>query len=262
MLNTTIEGVKDFQACELLYQFRHRDSELEVLHARDLLARRFENTLRRTASFFFWKRQDGIIPSYNSLLRRWERLWYPSSMDAYDVAVEQHEVNAGNMSSYATTAAVAILRFYEVFSSPDLGAPIAIDQPFTLTLGKEMRIEGRYDLVLRRGSEHRVVLWSATPKRPPSNWFTFDFAAQRLAYEDRRGREWERINITYSLYDLAGCNSKELVVEPSADDVACLLYWARRLHDTELYVPRRGLTTYCRTCPFDRSCREWSKWPR
>jgi len=251
VLTVGVEGIKDFQVCELYYQLRHRDKELEVLSSRDLMIRRFEATLRRVASFFFWKRQDGIIPSYSALLRRWERLWFPGDMDAYDIAVEQHEVARGNMASFTTTAAVAIMRFHEVFAADGLGDPIAIDQPFILPVGKELRIEGRYDLVLRQGNEHRVVMFTSAPRRPPLSWFTMDFAAQRLSYENKRDREWRDINVSYSLYDLAGCNSKEL------------LYWARLLQDkNDVFVPRRGFTTYCKTCPFDSTCRDWRKWPR
>jgi hypothetical protein len=261
VLNLTVTAVRDMMACELYFQLRHLEKESEPVDQRTILARRFENTMRRVASYYFFQRQQGFTPSYNALLKRWERVWFPKKYDAYDIAVEQHAGTMGNYSSYTSLAAVALLRFVDDFGTPESGDPIAIDEPFIAPVAPELRLEGRFDLVLRKAREHHVVVWTMA-RKPDVSHHGIDFAAQRFAYERARGRDWKDVTITYWLYSLSSAHTGLLAAEPGADDVAQLLYWARRAGETETYVPRRGYTTYCKNCVFDSICRDWKKWPR
>jgi hypothetical protein len=261
MLALTVSSIRDLMACELFFQLRHLEKEHVPTAYKTILAARFENTMHRIATFFFYKRQQGQTPSYSVLLSRWEKIWFPKNYDAYDLAVEQHSTVSGNYASYTSLAAVALLRFYEDFTDPLAGDPIAIDEPFVVPLGQDFRLEGSFDLVLRRGNEHHVILWTMS-RQPNLNHNVLDFAAQRLAYERGRGRDWKDVNVSYGLYSLSSAHSGIIEADPNADDVAALLYWARKAHESETFVPRRGFTTYCRGCVFDDQCAAWKKWPR
>jgi hypothetical protein len=123
-------------------------------------------------------------------------------------------------------------------------------------------MEGKFDLVLRRRYEHRVVQWWSRPRMPSIDQMLMDFAAVKHAYEWDRSSDWQEVNITYWIYNLASPTSALTKIDVSADDVAAYLYWVRRIRDSEVYVPRRGLTVMCRGCPFDSACASWKKWPR
>src|SRR3954469_24970284 len=113
MILVSSKSILDYQTCARLYDYRHNDQLYEITPKRELLADRFENTLKRVLSFFFYKRQGGITPSYSALLSRWERLWFPKDMSSYDLVIEQHESAYGNMASYSNEAAAALLQFYD-----------------------------------------------------------------------------------------------------------------------------------------------------
>ena len=76
MKELTIEAIKDYQTCALLYSYRHDQKLPETIMSRDLITARFENTLKSVINYFFYKKQGGIVPSYASLLNRWEKLWF------------------------------------------------------------------------------------------------------------------------------------------------------------------------------------------
>jgi hypothetical protein len=225
------------------------------------MQQRYDESLRKVAAFFFYRRQSGLTPSYNTLLKRWEKMWFPKDMDAYDIVVEQHS-SMGNYASYASAAAMALLRFYEVFTEPTLGDPIGIDQAFLVTMDRDVRFNGTFDLILSRRDDHRVINWWTKTRMPPVDQMMTGFAGMKYAYEWDRGRDWHGISVTYWLYNLASPTASLTRVDVTNDDVAAFTYWARRARDTETFVPRRGLSTYCRGCPFDEICRSWRKWPR
>ena len=91
MGNISVNSIKDFQMCERLYDYRHKQNIPEKIYARDIHTEKFESTIRGIMCFFFFKKQGGIIPSYASLLNRWEKNWFPKNTNSYDIVTEQHE---------------------------------------------------------------------------------------------------------------------------------------------------------------------------
>jgi hypothetical protein len=260
MLTLNAGAVRDYQACELFYELRHLHHEREPIDGRSMMQSRYDDALRKVAAFFFYRRQQGLTPSYNQLLKRWEKLWFPKDMDAYDIAVAQH-ASMGNYASYASGAAMALLRFYEQFAQP-VGDPVGIDQAFLVSIDRDVRLEGKYDLILKRRYEHRVIMWWTKTRLPSTDQLLMDFSALKYAYEWDRGRDWHGVSVSYWIYNLATPTSTLTKIDVSGDDVAAFTYWVRRARDTDAFVPRRGLSTYCRGCPFDELCRGWKKWPR
>lgn len=254
MLTVNADSIRDYQVCSFYYQQKYlSDSQIGVF-AREQLADKFEQTLKRVVSFFFYKRQGGIVPSYNALLNRWEKLWFPKGTTSYDISIEIHESAHKNLASYSNTAAAALLQFYKDFIDYQ-GDPIMIDEKFLIPINEEMRLEGVFDLVLRKRKTFQVIRWSAKTKRPPVESLTYDFAAQKLAYEYRN--ETKRPT-EYLFYDLGSSHPGGVSMQPIDDDVKALLFWAHEAQKTENYVPRRGFTTYCRGCAYDRACRNFS----
>jgi CRISPR/Cas system-associated exonuclease Cas4 (RecB family) len=48
----------------------------------------------------------------------------------------------------------------------------------------------------------------------------------------------------------------------SSEDIDSLEYWCDTIYTKETYVPRRGLTSYCKKCPFDDQCKNWKFQPK
>lgn len=254
----TANSIKDYQICSLLYEYRHVNSLHEPIQGRDLLSKRYEDTLKKVVSFFFYKKQSGNTPSYNSILNRWEKLWFPKEMTAYDIAVDQHESWHGNLVSYNTDAAVALLKFHEDFSDCDW-EPLLIDEKFLVALSRQVRLAGVFDLVLRKGKNFKVVKYSGRLRRPTISSLLVDFAILRFAFEERNET---KKNADYFLYDIGSSKPGFVKANPTQKDLNALKYWACDLAESKLYVPRRGLTAYCKGCPFDKPCSNWNDYTK
>ena len=257
MRTLSVDAVKDYEVCELFYEYRYEHQEHEPILGREILAQRFENTLKRVASFFFYKKQGKATPSYNALLNRWQKLWFPEGTSAYEVATEQHETAHGNIASYSNAAAAALLQFHEDFADSDAEA-IMIDEKFLIPMGRDLRLEGVIDLVLRHKGRYKVIRWSARQRRPTTASLSLEFAALKMAFEYRNESNKKA---TYALYDLASTRPGLVPMYPSEDDVNALTFWSKHIDENKLYVPRRGFTTYCRGCVFDEQCAKWDRWP-
>lgn len=252
----TVESIKDFQVCELYYKYKYRDQIEVPIYSRELMVEKFHNTLKRVASFFFYKKQAESVPSYNAILNRWEKLWFPKNITAYDMAVEQHEITRNNMASYSNIAAASLERFHQDFSI-DKADPIMIDQAYTITLDDQSRLIGNIDLVLRHQDRYRVMKWVGSRKKDA---LSLDLAAMKFAFEYRH--DVVPGNVEYVCYNITSAHSPYVdVPQPTSADVNALLYWAQEVVSTDTFVPRRGFTAYCKNCPFDRPCFEFDEWP-
>jgi len=257
VLTLSVDAIRDFQVCELYYKYKYEEERHIPIRSRDLMIEKFENTLKKVASFFFYKKQAGTVPSYTAILNRWEKLWFPKNMTAYDMAVQQHEAAHANLASYSNAAAASLERFHNEFADSQ-AVPIMIDEPYVVPIRNDLRIEGSLDLVLRYEDEYHIFKWVDKNKRKVDS-LMLDIGAMRLAFEYRN--EFPR-RATYWCYDLSTSNNPYFDIEqPTKADMNALIYWARGIADADVFVPRRSFTTYCKTCPFDKPCAEFSEWP-
>lgn len=254
MKTLTIEGLKDFQTCALLHKYRHLDDQPEAISARELLGRRYHETMKLVTSFFFYKKQSGQVPSYSALLNRWERLWFPKGMETWDLLVESQQTMHGNLASFTTSAAAGLLKLYEEFSEDD-DDPIMINEKFSVPIEKNVKLEGEFDLVLRNSkTKHfRVVQWTGkgATKITPIDW-----AALKYAFDYRN--EGKFAEATYHSYAFNGLSSPWNLIAVEDEDITALKYWVSDYDSTDHFVPRRGLTYYCKKCPFDTPCSKFS----
>jgi len=146
MSDITVNGLKDFQICERLYDYRHVEKVAEKIYSRDIYTNKFENTIKNIIYFFFFKKQSGIVPSYSALLNRWEKMWFPKGITSYDIVTEQHETAYGNMSSLTSKAAAALLMFYEKYSDSNY-IPIAIADDYFIPGKNGNNISDIFDVI-------------------------------------------------------------------------------------------------------------------
>jgi hypothetical protein len=141
----SVQSLKDFQLCERLFDYRHQQKLPEKIYARDIHTEKFESTIKSIMYFFFFKKQGGIIPSYSSLLNRWEKIWFPKNTNSYDIVTEQHETAYGNTASLTSKAAGILLGFHETYSeSPYI--PVAISEEYNMPIGN-LNLQDTFDII-------------------------------------------------------------------------------------------------------------------
>lgn len=247
--------------CSLLYQYRYKDDlkKEEYLHPRVRNQIRFEETIKKVVSFFFFKKQAYSEPSYQALLNRWQRLWFGKDRTIGDLVTLQNEVMWDSQTSFTTQAALALMDFYSDFSDKIDLQVLLCNEDFSVPLDRDITLDGNFDLVLRERvngrSIYHIYKWSGFHKRPASGFWDFDFAA--LDYAFRYRNDFKPLDVRYYIWDFG--SSKPGVVEFTVSDemINFMKFWAESLHETEVFVPRRGLTSHCRQCYFDEPCSKW-----
>lgn len=255
MQKVTSKQLKDFQICARLYDYRHIDQIPERISGRDLYSQRFENTLKSVVNFYFYKKQSGSAPSYSSLLNRWEKLWYPKNTTAQDIAQEQHESAYGNNASLTTKAAAALLGVVENFSDTAI-IPMAIDEDFFVSINNPVTLYDSFDLIYSLNGTTYVVKWVFNAKFKKEYLYTTDFAILNVAYLNRYG---QKINNTkFGYYDLLNSKNNFTQFETKKEDIEVLKAWCDQLKEEKFFLPKRGMISYCSSCPFDSQCAKWT----
>ena len=259
MKQLTVEAIKDYQTCALLYNYRHEEKLIETIHSRELFSTKFENTLKSVINYFFYKKQGGFTPSYSSLLNRWEKLWFSKDTTAYDIIHEQHESFYGNTASLTSKAAAALLDFYNQFSE-DNAVPMAIDQPFYVPVGNSVKIQSNFDLILYKYNQYYVYKWVFNFRTSHTSLYQIDFSVLSEAFRHKFPQKALKVHFGY--YDILAASQKFIEYEVNEEDAKALKYWCSTIEEDDKYVPRRGLTSYCKKCPFDKPCSKWKDWEK
>jgi CRISPR/Cas system-associated exonuclease Cas4 (RecB family) len=253
----TPKGLKDFQTCALLYKYRHEDQLLEKIQSRDLVAERFENTIKEIVYYFFYKKQGGYAPSYSSLLNRWEKLWFSEDVSHYDIITEKHESAYGNNASLTTKAAAILLSFHKNFSDQDF-IPISINDECVVPVGRTAKLKYVFDVILAKGKKYYVIKFLFNYKTSHQHMYEVDFAAMKHAYSFKNPTKVKETRFGYIDFAQPKIFFEEYDVDD--EDVMALEFWTEEIVNEEAFVPRRGLTWYCKKCPYDKPCSKWKGW--
>jgi hypothetical protein len=256
MIKTNPKGLKDFQTCALLYELRHKEQTPETILGRDLMTEKFENTIKKVINYFLHKKQSGFTPSYSALLNRWQKEWFSEDTSIQDIITDKHETVYGNMSSLTSKAAASLLSFYEYFSDPEI-IPIGISEQYFLPVN-EVVVSGEFDLIFHKNKKINVIKWVFNYKTSHEHLYMFDFACMEYAYLKKK--EGKPTPVTFGYYDILASSPEIKMIETSREDLEAVDYWTGELSSCNIFAPRRGLTYYCKKCPFDLPCSKWSKW--
>lgn len=254
MLKVTPKSIKDFQTCGLLYDYRHIQGLSETIPSRQIMTDRFEETLRNVINFFFYKKQSGSPASYSALQNRWQKLWFPKGVSAQDVINEKHETAYGNTASLTSKATAALMNFHEYFSNPEI-IPIGISEEYSLPIGKAL-VKGVFDLIYVLDNKIHVIKWMFNAKESNNYLHNTDFACMYYAYKNQNPTMASSVKFGY--YDIMEYNPSVKIQNLNNDDIESIKFWVEEMFDDKNFFPRRGLTYYCKRCPFDTPCSKWS----
>lgn len=257
MLVLTPEAIKDFQTCERLYDYRHQEKVPETIYSRDLVSSNFENSIKNIIQFFWFKKQGGITPSYSSLLNRWEKIWFPKNYDSYEIATEQHEIMYGNTSNMTSKAASLLMKFHEKYSEMDI-IPMSICDEYIFNINSSVRIQDKIDIIYKKDSQIYVTKLIFNYKNNNRHLYQIDFSTMYMAFTNHYG-DYSKIS-KFGYIDLMSNDLSFKEYEINDEDIESIEYWCDTIYGKETFVPRRGLTPYCKKCPFDKPCSKWSGW--
>lgn len=255
MLQVTTKAIKDYQTCSLLYDYRYNQQLPETIGGRELMTERFENILKNIVYFFFYKKQGGYTPSYSSLLNRWEKTWFGKDITAYDIMTEQHESAYGNNASLTAKAAAILLNFHETFSNT-ASIPISINEDYIFPITKNTKIKDKFDIIFYDNNKYYIMKLLFNYKTSHQHMYQIDFTSAYAAFCHRNPTKVSQIEIGYC--DLNAQTIKFHQYEINQEDLETLTFWSNEMSNNQSYIPRRGLTWYCKQCPYDKPCSKWT----
>jgi hypothetical protein len=88
--------------------------------------------------------------------------------------------------------------------------------------------------------------------------YQVDFSAMYMGFKLRHPSRVNETNFGY--IDLMSNSLDFIEYEISSEDIDSLEYWCDTMCHKETFVPRRGLTAYCKKCPHDDACSKWIGW--
>lgn len=258
METISVQSLKDFQLCERLFDYRHKQKMPEKVYSRDIHAEKFESTIKSIMYFFFFKKQGGIIPSYSSLLNRWEKIWFPKNTNSYDIVTEQHETAYGNTASLTSRAAGVLLTFHEQYANSAY-IPVAIDEEYNLPIGN-INLQDNFDIILYNNKKYYVTKIIFGYKYSNRDLYRTDFCTLYKAYANRHPKRIA--NTKFGFIDPLSQNVEFNEFQIRDEDLQYYDYWCDKILNTEILVPKRGLISYCKKCPFDEPCSNWNSWKK
>lgn len=257
MIQITTQQLKDFQTCGRLYDYRYNQNLPATIGSRSLNNIKFENTITSIVHYFFYKKQGGVTPSYASLLNRWEKLWFPKGFSSHDIIYEQHESAYGNQASLTSRAAGVLLNLIENFGDTEI-IPIGIDEEFIAPVSNNLAIKDKFDLIYYKNNRIYVLKWMLNYKLKQEHSYVVDFAVAKMGLVNKFGSKAENIRLGYLDLLNQKSNFNEFTVEKA--DIEAVKYWCLSLLEEKTFPSRRGLTSYCKVCPFDKPCSKWTAW--
>lgn len=255
MIQVTNKSIKDYQTCSLLYNYRHNQQLPETIGGREILSERFENIIKDIVYFFFYKKQGGYTPSYSSLLNRWEKTWFSKNVSSYDIITEQHESAYGNNASLTAKAASVLLNFHETFSNT-ASIPIAINEDYIFPVTKNTKVKDKFDVVLFEDNKYYIMKLLFNYKTSHHYMYQVDFTSAYAAFCYRNPNKVPFAQMGYC--DLNAQNVNFTKYEITQEDLETLGFWCDEMAVNKIYAPRRGLTWYCKQCPYDKPCSKWT----
>lgn len=253
MTQVDVSAIKDYQVCARLYDYRHGDIVYEPLSHEKLVDIRYQNTMKNILTFLFHKKQSGNQPTFDFLVKKWEKLWFPQDTTVQDIM----SMKIGSKDNYnlpaASTIGVRALRNVYAEFDKDPGIPLLIEEEFAVSLDNGIKLVDHFDLVMKYKDYYHVIKWGANISKTQPSSLLLDFAALRYAFEFRNS-ERNIGKVRYSFVDLALPTFKYVDFSVPDEDIETLRYWSKAIASDGVFIPRRGLTTHCKVCAFDTPC--------
>lgn len=262
MINVSIDSLRDFQSCSLYYNYKYNEQLEKKITQLRKTQHLFKETLISVVNFFFFKKLSYQEPSYKTLENKWEKRWIKDNAEDAVLRVNSAQNEYPTDAFYTTKATAALLEFHRWFADKPGYEVILIDEPFIVPLNKGVALKDSFDLVLRTKKsdgtwKYHVYAWSVNLANRQTDFWSTHFTALDYAFRFRNKFD-PNLDVSYYLWDFTDSKPgvRQFLIE--IKDHALLKLWADRVASSEQYYPIRGLSAYCKTCVYDKECKNWS----
>jgi len=135
---------------------------------------------------------------------------------------------------------------------------MAIDQEFYVPVGDLVKIKSNFDLILYKNGEYFIYKWVFNFRTSHTSLYQIDFSVLSEAFAHKFPHKKPKARFGY--YDILASSQKFIEYQVNQEDAKALKYWCGTIEEDKKFVPRRGLTSYCKKCPFDKPCSKWKDW--
>jgi hypothetical protein len=260
MIVLNSEEIKDFQSCELLYRYRNIDKVIEPIYSRQMAIQRFQVEMKKMFTFFFYKKQGGSIPSYAALVNRWQRNWFGDTVTASDVTSGTTEPNRTSDSALATRAATILMNFHNDFGS-SLAQPLILSEVLDYSYSDKIKLSSDIDLALRVPGSNKVLIikWTFTETVKGAKDYGSEFAMADYILRNKSTLAKDH-TFVYATYEVKTSANQLKPFDLEQKHHNSLQFWVNKIGQTEIFAPRRGLSTACKKCNFDEACAKFNEY--
>lgn len=254
MIILNSDKIRDFQSCELLYKYRHIDNELEPVYSRQISLERFQEEMKKIFTFFFYKKQGSNTPSYTALINRWERCWFSEDTTAEDITNASLIPTTANETSLSNRAATILMNFHNDFDNINY-QPIIIDETMQYSFNSEIQIDSHIDLALRNPEKKAILVikWTFRERSKGLQDHGLYFAMIDYILKNKSSLSKDH-DFVYATYEVSSKTNQLKTYKLEQKHINAMQFWLKKINETNIYGPRRGLSTACKSCNFDEAC--------
>lgn len=256
-MQLTPEKIRDYEACPRYYDFKYGPDAVSVkLTKRQQLSDEFLKTIQKVANFYLYKKQSFNDPTLKSLYNRWQRDWY-DNIKASDIATAQNSIQQRSKTSFGTRAMDVIKLIYQDFEDVSGDQVFWLNENFIVPiLNQEAVLEGSVDLVIRQKEHNRFHIFKWADSNEPSYVHQFDFAAAEYALRYRY--DFKEMDTKHYLWHFYGSKLGRQEVELEPKDFELMGYYGDQILKDDIFAPRFGYSTYCKSCVYSNKCVQWN----
>ncbi len=137
---------------------------------------------------------------------------------------------------------------------------MGIDHEYIVPVVDGVYIEDKFDLIFYRDKKTYVIKWAFNHKMKNEFMHVAEMASMYKAFFHQYGNKIHTAEFGY--YDLISPKPEFIKYDVGSGDIDALVYWCSEIQKEETFPSRRGLTTYCKSCPFDKPCSKWVAWSK
>ena len=255
-MEITPAGIKEYEACARYYDFKNGEDAISLkLGKRQELSEDFMRTVKKTANYYFYKKQAFNDPTLKSLYNRWQKDWFGDTTAA-EIAQMQNSIQQRSKTAFSTRAVEVITLLFEEFKDVSGSQVFWLNESYSVPfVDKKAVLTGQVDLVLRQKEKNRYHIFKWAHSNEKSiNWL-YDLVSADYALRYRI--QDPNATTRHYVWNFYGNKLGRVQVELEQKDFDLMAHYAEQLVNDELYVPRYGYSTYCKSCPYEKQCINW-----
>lgn len=248
-MEITIQQLQDYMYCPKLYKLCHIDKKSRSRDAN--IQMHFDNCMKQTGYYFFYRIQDGTVLSLKEFRRRFGELYIGNRTMAQTALLDRSH---RNLARILEKRAINMLNnFYDKYSE-DYGVPILINKEYQLKIGKTI-LKGQIPIIRENSNKQIEILHFYVDSNmyrkyalPIITKYDIPITASSLAFE--KIYKTSQQHVCYGMY-----SGKEMKVNKDKKDYDSFCNTVKSVStaiENELFYPI--LNNNCINCAYNKIC--------